>query len=643
MSAMVKVTLPDGSIKEHPAGVTAFEVTQDIGAGLAQAAVAAKINGELVDLTTTIDEDADFAVLTFRDEEGRDVYRHSSSHLMAMAIKRLWPEAKLAIGPPIEDGFYYDIDLEHRLNDEDLPKIEKEMKAIVKSKAKARRDDMSRADARAFFDEKGESYKVELIDDLPEDVDSISVYYHGDDFVDMCRGPHLRHFGLVKAVKLTALAGAYWRGSEENQMLQRIYGVSFPDKRLLAEHLKIIAEAKRRDHRILGKQLDLFSFHQEGPGFPFFHPKGVTVYDELLKYCREELRARGYSEIRTPIILNEDLWHRSGHWDNYRENMYFTQIDERDFAVKPMNCPGCLLYFNTGLHSYRDLPLRVAEFGLVHRHELSGVLHGLFRVRSFTQDDAHVFCTPDQLEDEISGCIEFIRDVYKTVGFDDIHIELSTRPEKAIGSEEVWEQATTALEHSLEASGVDYQLNPGDGAFYGPKIDFHIRDCLKRSWQCGTIQVDFSMPERFDLSYVASDQSRLRPVMIHRAIFGSIERFLGILTEHYAGAFPLWLAPDQVVVVPVGAEFNDYGAEVTAALQTAGIRARIDDRNEKMGARLRDAENLKVPIMLVVGEKERTSRAVAVRRHKIGQVGVESLDDAIASLKEEIAERRLVQ
>ena len=643
MPDTIAVTLPDGAIREYPAGVTILQIAESIGPGLAQAALAGKIDDAPADLATPVDRPAQVAILTFRDAEGRDIYRHSASHLMAMAVKRLWPDARLAIGPAIEDGFYYDIDMEHRLSEEDLPKIEAEMKAIVKAAVPARREVLSRDGARAFFAERGETYKVEMIDDLPGDVETVSVYHHGDDFADMCRGPHLPDFGRIKAFKLLSVAGAYWRGDEKNRMLQRIYGVSFPDKKLLAEHIRMLEEARRRDHRLLGKQLDLFSFHEEGPGFPFFHPRGMVVYNALMEYCREELRARDYQEVRAPMILNEELWHRSGHWDNYRENMYFTDIDDRAFAVKPMNCPGHMLLYRSNLHSYRDLPLRMAEFGQVHRHEKSGVLHGLFRVRTFTQDDAHIFCRPEQLEDEIRGCIDFVFTVYRTCGFDDIHVELSTRPEKAIGSDEMWEMATEALKNSLEKAEIPYQLNPGDGAFYGPKIDFHVRDCLKRSWQCATIQADFSMPERFDLTYVDADQSRKRPVMIHRAIFGSVERFLGIMIEHYAGAFPLWLAPTQVVVIPVHEDLAEYGAEVTRTLKAQGMRVELDNRSEKLGARLRDAEMRKIPVMLVVGEKEASARAVNVRRHRIGQVGTPPLDEVVESLRSEIAERRIVQ
>ncbi|MCX7046076.1 MAG: threonine--tRNA ligase [Candidatus Sumerlaeota bacterium] len=643
MNRQLVITLPDGSKREYPVGTTALQVAESIGAGLAQAALAAKVNGELVDLTGPLSGDCALSILTFRDAEGQEIYRHSASHLMAMAIKRLWPHAKLAIGPAIADGFYYDLDLPERLSQEELLKIEEEMKKIVSAKAPARREVFQRAQARALFEKMSEPYKVEMIDDLPADVATISVYHHGEEFTDMCRGPHLRDFGQIKAFKLLSVAGAYWRGDEKNAMLQRIYGVAFPDKKLLAEHIKMIEEAKQRDHRLLGKQLDLFSFHEEGPGFPFFHPKGMIVYNALMEYCREELRKRGYQEIRTPLILSEDIWHRSGHWDHYRENMYFTKIDERDFAVKPMNCPGGLLYYKTNLHSYRDLPMRIAEFGQVHRHEKSGVLHGLFRVRTFTQDDAHIFCSPEQLEDEIAGCIDFVFTLYRTCGFEDVHLELSTRPENSIGSDEVWELATNALRHSLEKAGIQFKTNPGDGAFYGPKIDFHVRDCLKRSWQCATIQVDFSMPERFDLTYVAADQTRKRPVMVHRAIFGSVERFLGIMIEHFAGAFPLWLAPVQVVVIPVADEFNDYGERVRAALAQAGIRVELDSRSEKMGSRLRDAEMKKVPVMLVVGEKEKQARFVSLRRHKIGQAGTPTLDEAVAMLKQEIAERKIVQ
>jgi threonyl-tRNA synthetase len=541
---MPSVKLPDGSAMELTEGATVKDLAEEIGPGLAKAALAGRVNGQEVDLSHTLSDGDDAAVLTWKDEKGREVYRHSTAHLMAQAIKRIWPEARLTIGPPLEDGFYYDIDL---FTPEDFEKIEAEMKRAAEEDLPIRREVLTREEALRFFRERDDRYKVEIIDSIPEE-ETLTNYWQGE-FVDLCRGPHVPSTGYLKVFKITSVSGAHWRGDATRQMLQRVYGTSFTDRKQLKQHLQLLEEAKKRDHRKLGKELDLFSFHEEGPGFPFFHPKGQVIFNEMLAYMRGRLREHSYVEIQTPLILNEALWHRSGHWDNYRENMYFTEIDETACAVKPMNCPGCMLWYREGLHSYRELPLRVAEFGKVHRHELSGVLHGLFRVRVFTQDDAHIFCTPDQLEDEIVGMIEMIRSVLSDFDFEDVHIELSTRPGKAIGSQEVWDQAEAALEGALRRLGIDFQLNPGDGAFYGPKIDFHIRDCLRRSWQLSTIQVDFSMPQRFGLEYVGADGQRHTPVMIHRAIFGSIERFLGILIEHTAGNFPVWLAPVQARVL----------------------------------------------------------------------------------------------
>jgi threonyl-tRNA synthetase len=634
---MISVKLPDGSAMELTDGSTVLDLAQEIGPGLAKAALAGVVNGREVDLIAPLGDGDEVRLLTWRDPEGVEVYRHSSAHLMAQAVKRLWPQAQLAIGPPIEDGFYYDIDLDTPISAEDLPRIEEEMKKIIGENIAVRRLDLSREEAIALFRERGEGYKIELIQDMPED-EALSAYEQGE-FIDLCRGPHLASTGRVSAFKLIAVAGAYWRGDSSRKMLQRIYGTSFPDRKELKRHLQLLEEAKKRDHRKLGRELDLFSFHEEGPGFPFFHPKGQVIFNEMLEYMRERLREWNYVEIQTPLILNEALWHRSGHWDNYRENMYFTEIDEASYAVKPMNCPGCLVWFREGLHSYRELPLRVAEFGKVHRHELSGVLHGLFRVRMFTQDDAHIFCTPDQLEDEIVGMIEMIQRVLGDFDFDDVRIELSTKPDKAIGAQEIWDRAEAALAAALERLGIDFQLNPGDGAFYGPKIDFHIRDCLRRSWQCSTIQVDFSMPERFDLEYVGPDGQRHRPVMIHRAIYGSLERFLGILIEHTAGNLPTWLAPEQVRVLPITDTVREWAESVRDRLAQAGVRVDIDLSDETIKKKIRAAELQKIPFMLVIGGKEAESGQVAVRRHGVGDQGAVPLDDFIAQIREEIRTR----
>jgi threonyl-tRNA synthetase len=635
----VTLTLPDGATIQVARNATFLEAAEAIGPGLARAALAARVDGQLVDLSAQITGDAAIEFVTWNDEEGRGIFRHSTSHILAQAVLRLWPDAELAIGPAIEDGFYYDIAFPEQISSEDLPKIESEMKKIVKEGFKPARIEKPIGEALEEYKASGDRFKAELVEDLAKEGEtSVSLYQQGE-FTDMCRGPHLPSTGKVKALKLLSVAGAYWRGSEKNEMLTRIYGTSFPDKQMLKEHLNLLEEAKKRDHRKLGKDLKLFSFHDEGPGFPFFMPNGVALYDSLMAACREELKKRDYVEIKTPLILNEELWHRSGHWDNYKENMYFTQIDGQDYAVKPMNCPGGLLLFNQDLHSYRELPLRVAEFGLVHRHELSGVLHGLFRVRCFTQDDAHVFCTEELLKDEIRGIMELVFHIYSMAGFDDFHIELSTKPEKSIGSDEIWEKATAALRETLEEMEIDYQLNPGDGAFYGPKIDFHIKDCLKRTWQCGTIQVDFSMPERFDLNYIGADGERHRPVMIHRAIFGSIERFLGILTEHCAGDFPLWLAPVQAIVLPISSDQADYAKQVVAQMKEAGIRCEADYSNEKIGKKIREAELRKIPHMLVAGAKESEAGQLAVRRRHLGDQGAKSVGEVVNDMLKEVKER----
>ncbi|HPB31186.1 MAG TPA: threonine--tRNA ligase [Candidatus Sumerlaeota bacterium] len=635
----IKITFPDGKIQEYASGVTPAEIAAQIGPGLARAALAASLDGQLVDMNAPLKSDGALRFVTFQDPEGKDIYRHSSSHIMAQAIRRIWPEAALAIGPAIADGFYYDIALPQPISTEDLPRIEEEMERIVREDLPFSRVEVPREEALEIFRKQGNKFKEEIISELPVDA-TVSLYRQGE-FVDLCRGPHIPSTKYLKAFKLTAVAGAYWRGDEKRDMLTRIYGTSFSDKKDLKEHLQLLEEARKRDHRKLGKELGLFTFHQEGPGFPFFHPRGVVLYNTLTGFCREELQKRNYREVRTPIILHEQLWHQSGHWDHYKENMYFTTIDERQFAVKPMNCPGGLLIYKSTHHSYREFPIRVGEFGLVHRHEKSGVLHGLFRVRAFTQDDAHVFCLPEQLEDEIRGLVDLILYFYKVFGFEDVHIELSTRPEKSIGTDEVWEKATSALQNTLEHMNIVYKLNPGDGAFYGPKIDFHIRDCLKRTWQCATIQVDFSMPERFDLTYVGADGQEHRPVMVHRAVFGSLERFMGILIEHYAGNFPLWLAPVQVMVLPIGGEQEAWALELIAMLRAAGIRAEIDLSSEKIGRKIRDAEIQKIPCMLVIGQREADGHSAAIRRHGAGDQGVKAAEELIRDLLAEIAEKRL--
>lgn len=635
---LVKVQLPDSSVLEVPAGTPAAEVAKRISPKLAKAAFAARINGRVCDLTVPLDEDCNFELLTWQDEVGREVFRHTSAHIMAQAVKRVIPEAKLTIGPALEDGFYYDFDLPAPIGPETLERIEEEMKKIVEAGLPVRRRELSRDEAIKLFRERGEPYKIEIIEELPEG-ETISCYEQGE-FIDLCRGPHLPTTSYVKAFKLLNVAGAYWRGDARNKMLQRIYGTSFPDRKQLDEHLHLLEEAKKRDHRRIGKELDLFSFQEEGPGFPFFHPNGAIVFNEIVSFLREELVKRGYVEVLTPLVLHEELWHRSGHWDHYKENMYFTEIDERTFAVKPMNCPGHLLIYKSALRSYRDLPLKMAEFGRVHRHELSGVLHGLFRVRCFTQDDAHIFTTPDQLEEAITETIQFIQHVYDVFGFEDYHMELSTRPEKSIGSDEMWDNATSALQNALEKLGINYKLNPGDGAFYGPKIDFHVKDCLRRSWQCGTIQVDFSMPERFDISYIGPDGQKYRPVMVHRAIVGSLERFIGVLLEHTAGNLPTWLAPVQVAVLPISEKFRSYAQTVYDQLKAAGVRATLDAGEEKIGAKIRNAELKKIPYMLIVGQKESESGQVSVRRHGKGDLGARSLAEFKAEILDEIKHRR---
>jgi len=642
---MPTVKLPDGKLLEVARGISVADVANRIGSRLAQAAVAARLNGTLVDLAAVLDKDGtyDVEILTDKSDEALSVLRHSTAHVMAAAVGRLYGSAvKYGIGPSIDDGFYYDFDLPQRLTDDDLAKIETEMSKIVAEKGTFAREIVPFDRAVAQMEAAGQAYKVELLKDLAaqEGVSEVSLY-HSAGFTDLCRGPHVPNAGKIAAFKLLNVAGSYWRGDSNRPMLQRIYGTAFFSKKDMVAHLERLEEAKKRDHRRIGKELDLFSFHDEGPGFAFMHPAGMVIMNEMLAFWRTLHDEAGYVEIRTPTILSEALWHRSGHWDNYREAMYFTQVDDEPFAVKPMNCPGGLLVYLNRPHSYRELPIRMAELGLVHRHEKSGVLHGLLRVRQFTQDDAHIYCRPDQLQDEVIGVIRLIDRIYRTFGFEDVRLELSTRPEHSIGTDEMWEHATGALRGALDACHMAYKVNEGDGAFYAPKIDYHIRDCLGRSWQCGTIQVDLAMPERFDLKYVGEDNHEHRPAMIHRAILGSIERFLGILIEHYGGDFPLWLAPVQVAVLPVSDRFNAYGGQVLTALKAAGLRAELDDSSDKVSAKVRRATLRRIPYMLVVGEKEASAGTVSVRDKALGDQGTLSTEAFVGRAHEEIREKRL--
>ena len=632
------ITLKDGSTKEYAQPMSVYEIAKDISEGLARVATAGELDGEVVDLRTVVDKDSHLNILTFDDEKGAGAFRHTTSHIMAQAIKRLYPNIKLAIGPSIADGFYYDVDSETPLTTEDLEKIEKEMKKIVKEDFPITRYTKSRADAIAYFKEKNEPYKVELIEDLPEDA-QISFYQQGE-FVDLCAGPHLMSTKPVKAFKLTSLAGAYWRGSEKNKMLTRIYGTSFTKKADLEAYITRMEEAKKRDHRKLGKQLGLFMLRDEGPGFPFFLPNGMILKNTLLDYWREIHRKAGYVEISTPIMLSRHLWETSGHWDHYKENMYTTVIDDTDFAIKPMNCPGGILVYQSEPRSYRDLPLRMGELGLVHRHEKSGQLHGLMRVRCFTQDDAHIFMMPEQIREEIKGVAKLIDEVYQLFGFK-YHVELSTRPENSMGSDEDWEMATEALRGALDDLGRDYVVNEGDGAFYGPKIDFHLEDSIGRTWQCGTIQLDFQLPQRFECEYIGADGEKHRPIMIHRVAFGSIERFIGILIEHFAGAFPTWLSPEQVRVLPISDKYLDYAQQVNAKLNDEGVRSSVDSRAEKIGYKIRDARLQKVPYMLIVGAKEEEEKLVSVRSRFAGDEVQTTLDAFLDNIKEEIRTRVL--
>ena len=630
----MKITLKDGSVKEYAQAMSVLDIASDISAGLARVACAGEVDGERVDLRTVVDKDCTLNILTAKDEGGLATLRHTASHVMAQAIKRLYPEAKLAIGPSIADGFYYDIDFASPIAAEDLEKIEAEMKKIVKEALPIERFTLPRNEAIALMKEKEEPYKVELIEDLPED-EEISFYRQGD-FTDLCAGPHLMNTKEVgKAYKLTSIAGAYWRGDEHNKMLTRIYATAFGKKEELEAYLTMLEEAKKRDHRKLGKELGLFMMHDAGPGFPFFIPKGMVLKNTLLDYWRQLHKKAGYVEISTPIILNRSLWETSGHWDHYKNNMYTTVIDGQDYAIKPMNCPGGVLTYASEPRSYRDLPLRMGELGIVHRHEKSGQLHGLMRVRCFTQDDAHIFMTPEQIKDEIMGVAKLINEVYTLFGFK-YHVELSTRPEDSMGSDEDWEMATEGLRSALDALGLDYVVNEGDGAFYGPKIDFHLVDAIGRTWQCGTIQLDFQLPQRFELEYQGADGEKHRPIMIHRVVFGSIERFIGILIEHFAGAFPTWLAPVQVKVLPISDKYADYAEKVRKQLDDAGIRVEVDTRAEKIGYKIREAQMQKVPYMVIVGQKEEEEGLVSVRSRFAGDEGQKNPEEFIKALKEEI-------
>ncbi len=628
---MINVTLKDGTSKQYENGVTVLDVAKDLSEGLARNACCGVVNGHVEDLRFALNEDCSLEICTFDSDEGKRAYRHTCSHILAQAVKRLYPEAKLAIGPSTADGFYYDFD-DVTFSPEDFEAIEKEMKKIVKEALPIERFELPRAEAINFMKEKNEPYKVELIEDLPEDA-VISFYKQGD-FTDLCAGPHLMNTKTVKAFKITSVAGAYWRGNEKNKMLVRLYATAFTKAADLDAYLNMIEEAKKRDHRKLGKELGLFCLLDEGPGFPFFLPKGMVIKNVLLDYWREIHKKAGYVEIQTPMMLNRQLWERSGHWDHYRENMYTTVIDDTDFAIKPMNCPGGMLVYMQNQHSYRDLPIRMGEIGLVHRHEKSGALHGLMRVRCFSQDDAHIFMTPDQIKDEIKGVVSLIDQVYSLFGFN-YHIELSTRPEDSMGSDEDWERATNGLKGALDELGRDYEINEGDGAFYGPKIDFHLEDSLGRTWQCGTIQLDMQLPERFELEYTDSDGTKKRPIMIHRVCFGSVERFIGILIEHYAGHFPTWLAPVQVKVLPISEKYQDYADKVFKELDDNGIRVEMDDRAEKIGYKIREARNERVPYIIVVGEKEAAEGTVSVRC-KAEDLGSMPVEKFLEDIKEEI-------
>ncbi|WP_028593749.1 threonine--tRNA ligase [Paenibacillus assamensis] len=635
----IQVTLPDGTVRRYAQGTTSLDVAASISSGLKKQAVAGKCNGKLVDLNEPLDEDCRLEIVTLDSKEGEDIYRHSTAHVMAQAMKRIFGKqaVKLAIGPVIENGFYYDIDIAQPLSVNDLTAIEEEMQRIIQANLPIVRKVVNRHEALRLFEQRQEPFKLELIQGLPEDA-VLSIYEQGE-FSDLCRGPHLPSTGRIKAFKLLSVAGAYWRGDANNKMLQRVYGTAFPKKAQLEEHLYRLEEAKKRDHRKLGKQLELFMFSEEAPGMPFYLPKGMTIRTELENFARDVQNKLGYDEVRTPLMMNNRIWEQSGHWDHYQDNMYFTQVDETKFALKPMNCPGHMLIYKNRQHSYRELPIRLSEFGQVHRHEFSGALNGMMRVRTFCQDDAHLFVLPEQIEDEINRVIELIDYIYQVFGFE-YKIELSTRPEDSMGSEELWHQAEQALKNVLDRRGVAYRVNEGDGAFYGPKIDFHILDALGRSWQCGTIQLDFQMPEKFDLTYVAEDSQKYRPVVIHRAVYGSIDRFIGIITEHYSGAFPLWLAPVQVKLLPVAARYTDYAFQVKQALVKAGVRVDIDTRNERLGYRIREAQLEKIPYVLVLGEQEQQLNNVTIRGRGKGDIGGMGIQEFVEHLCEEVQTKR---
>lgn len=635
---MIKITLPDGSVRECEKGTKIYDIASGISEGLARNALCAGLNGKLTGLDTPVEEDAELRIYTFKDEEGREVYRHTTSHILAQAVKNIYPTVKLAIGPAIKDGFYYDFEFKTPITQEDFPKIEAEMQRIIKANLPLVRKELSRQEAEALFRKFAEDYKIELLSAIPEG-ETVSTYTQGE-FTDLCRGPHLSSTGKVKAFKLTSVAGAYWRGDSKNKMLTRIYGTCFDKKADLEAYITRMEEAKKRDHRKLGKELDLYDILPEGPGFPFFYPKGMVLRNILENFWREEHIKAGYVEIKTPMILNRDLWYRSGHWDHYKDNMYGVKIDDEDYAIKPMNCPGGMLVYKRSLHSYRDLPIRMGELGLVHRHELSGALHGLMRVRCFTQDDAHIFMMPEQTESEIIGVVKLIDRFYKVFGFK-YSVELSTRPQDFMGSVEQWDKATEALKSALNKLKQPFTVNEGDGAFYGPKIDFHLEDCIGRTWQCGTIQLDFQMPERFDLTYTGSDGEKHRPVMIHRVVFGSIERFMGILTEQYAGAFPMWLSPVQVKVLSLTERTADKCLEIAEQLREKGFRVETDNRNEKIGMKIREAQLEKVPYMLVIGDRDVEQEVVSVRDRKQGDLGAMKLEAFMEKIKKQVEEKSL--
>lgn len=633
---MITIRLKDGKEKEFESAVSLADAAKAISNSLGKNALVAKVNGELTDLRDPIVDGAEVEFFTKEDPEGLFTLRHTASHVMAQAIQHLFPGVKFAIGPAIDDGFYYDLDSDHVFSQEDFAAIEKEMSKIAKENIPLVKKVLPRDEALQYFKDKGQDYKVMLIEDLSEE-ETISLYEQGD-FTDLCAGPHLKSTGKVKTFKLMTVAGAYWRGDSKNKMLQRIYATAFFSKEDLDHYLFVRAEAEKRDHRKLGKQLDLFSFHEEGPGFPFFHPKGMILRNKLMDYERELFKEFGYVEIMTPVILSKKLWLQSGHWDHYKENMYFTQIDDEDYAIKPMNCPGGILFFKTQQRSYRDLPMRVGEFGLVHRHELKGALHGLFRVRCFTQDDAHIFMTQEQMKDEVIKCMAMYQKMYGVFGLE-YHVELSTRPENSMGSDELWEISTNALREAIEAAGVPYQINEGDGAFYGPKLDFHVQDSLGRTWQCGTIQMDMQLPERFDVNYIGEDGEKHRAVMLHRAGYGSLERFIGILIEHYAGAFPTWIAPVQAKIIPVTDKNLEYAKSVAAAMSESDIRVEVEEANETLGYKIRKAQMEKVPYMIIVGDQEMKGHTISVRSRKNGDQGTQSLPMFVANLIREIKER----